>query len=165
MCVRLTWQGRATLENFTRAIPLISGANNGTNNGWENDNGGGLEDIGATQAIHLMLMQTIDGALVLFPSWPADSDGVVSFTQLRSAGVWERLSCAILCSKPNILYCQDRLETDTGKLKGKRHFYAGVFGERCVGKWRGCLTGTGYVNGGSDSLTRKALAKGLRKQA
>lgn len=122
MCVRLTWQGRATLENFTRAIPLISGANNGTNNGWENDNGGGLEDIGATQAIHLMLMQTIDGALVLFPSWPADSDGVVSFTQLRSAGVWERLSCAILCSKPNILYCQDRLETDTGKVEGKKTF-------------------------------------------
>ena len=30
---------RATLENFTKAIPLISGANNGTNNGWENDNG------------------------------------------------------------------------------------------------------------------------------
>ena len=43
---------RATLENFTRAIPLISGANNGTNNGWENDNGGGLEDIGAVSAAH-----------------------------------------------------------------------------------------------------------------
>jgi hypothetical protein len=74
---------RATLENFTRAIPLISGANNGTNNGWENDNGGGLEDIGAIQAIHLMLLQTIDSALVLFPAWPVDSS--VSFTQLRSA--------------------------------------------------------------------------------
>lgn len=45
MCLRhvcFRSQARATLENFTRAIPLISGANNGTNNGWENDNGGGL---------------------------------------------------------------------------------------------------------------------------
>ena len=78
---------RATLENFTRAIPLISGVNNGTNNGWENDNGGGLEDIGAIQAIHLMLLQTIDSALVLFPAWPVDGSSA-SFTQLRSAGAF-----------------------------------------------------------------------------
>ena len=91
MCVRLTWQGRATLENFTRAIPLISGANNGTNNGWENDNGGGLEDIGATQAIHLMLLQTVDEALVLFLAWPTDSPA--SFTSVRekaSRQAWQR---------------------------------------------------------------------------
>ena len=66
---------------------MVSGANNGTNNGWENDGGGGLEDIGATQAIHLMLLQTIDSTLVLFPAWPTDSNDV-SFTQLRAAGAF-----------------------------------------------------------------------------
>ena len=49
--------GRALLRNFTAAIPLISTAGNGTNNGWEDDNGGGLEDIAAMQAIHLMMLQ------------------------------------------------------------------------------------------------------------
>ncbi len=49
--------GRALLQNFTDAIPLISTAGNGTNNGWEDDNGGGLEDIAAMQAIHLMMLQ------------------------------------------------------------------------------------------------------------
>lgn len=77
---------RALLRNFTKAIPLISSINNGTNNGWENDNGGGLEDIGATQAIHLMLLQTIDSALVLFPAWPADSPA--SFIRLRATGAF-----------------------------------------------------------------------------
>jgi hypothetical protein len=77
---------RALLRNFTAGIPLISGVNNGTNNGWENDNGGGLEDIGANQAIHLLLVQTIDSALVLFPAWPVDSPA--SFSSLRTAGAF-----------------------------------------------------------------------------
>ncbi|GAX82137.1 hypothetical protein CEUSTIGMA_g9565.t1 [Chlamydomonas eustigma] len=56
-------------------------------NGWPDLGGGGLEQIGALEAIHLLMLRVRqqDGALLLFPAWPADGN-LVSFTRLRARG-------------------------------------------------------------------------------
>jgi hypothetical protein len=56
-------------------------------NGWPDLGGGGLEQIGAMEAIHaLMLRVDRGGVLSVFPAWPKGGTPV-SFTRLRSVGV------------------------------------------------------------------------------
>jgi hypothetical protein len=55
-------------------------------NFWPNMGGGGLEQVGATQAINELLLQSYQGMLRFFPGWPLDEPA--SFTTLRAVGAF-----------------------------------------------------------------------------
>lgn len=71
----------ALLDNFTAAVAAS------TAKSWYHDHpGGGYEDVGATEAINSLLLQSIGGALHFFPGWPVGE--AASFTQLRAYGAF-----------------------------------------------------------------------------
>eukprot|EP00040_Diaphanoeca_grandis_P025184 m.139207 g.139207 ORF g.139207 m.139207 type:complete len:1138 (-) comp30045_c0_seq1:20-3433(-) len=55
-------------------------------NFWPSMGGGGLEQVGATQAVNELLFQSFEGFLRLFPGWPLDESA--SFTTLRGVGAF-----------------------------------------------------------------------------
>jgi hypothetical protein len=48
--------------------------------------GGGVENIGLSQAVNDLLLQSVHGTIRLFPAWPADEPA--SFTTLRAKGAF-----------------------------------------------------------------------------
>lgn len=55
-------------------------------NFWPSMGGGGLEQVGATQAVNELLLQSYQGFLLLFPGWPIGESA--SFTTLRAVGAF-----------------------------------------------------------------------------
>ena len=55
-------------------------------NFWPSMGGGGLEQVGATQAVNELLLQSYQGVLRFFPGWPLDE--AASFTTLRAVGAF-----------------------------------------------------------------------------
>jgi len=55
-------------------------------NFWPSMGGGGLEQVGATQAINELLLQSYQGVLRFFPGWPLTE--AASFTTLRAVGAF-----------------------------------------------------------------------------
>lgn len=73
-----------TLVNaFAAAIASATG-----NNACVENNGGMLENIGATAAINELLLQSHGGMLRFFPVWNATGLGPASFTTLRAYGAF-----------------------------------------------------------------------------
>jgi alpha-L-fucosidase 2 len=74
----------ATLVNaFANGILSTTGVNACVKN-----NGGMLENIGATVAINDLLLQSHGGMLRFFPAWDAGALGAASFTTLRAYGAF-----------------------------------------------------------------------------
>ena len=55
-------------------------------NFWPSMGGGGLEQVGATQAINELLLQSYQGVLRFFPGWPLNE--TANFTTLRAVGAF-----------------------------------------------------------------------------
>ena len=53
---------------------------------WPSMDGGGVEQVGATQAINDLLLQSVNGKLVFFPGWEPGAS--VSFTNMRTRGAF-----------------------------------------------------------------------------
>jgi len=68
------------LGNFSKVIDdKVVGS------GWPNLGGGGLENIGANDAVHSIMLQILEGGAVsLFPAFPSDGDA--AFESLRARG-------------------------------------------------------------------------------
>ena len=73
----------ALIEAFARAI-----ASTTAHNGCVENNGGMLENIGATVAINDLLLQSHGGVMRFFPVWDATALGAASFTTLRAYGAF-----------------------------------------------------------------------------
>lgn len=71
--------GQRLLDAASIAVRTVSFPNY-----WPNLGGGGLENGGAVEAIHSMLLQSHESCLRFFPGWPAS--GSASFAQLRARG-------------------------------------------------------------------------------
>jgi hypothetical protein len=69
------------LDNFESALRTTM-----RNNFWPDLNGGGLEQVGATQAVNELLLQSFEGFLRLFAGWPLGE--AASFTTLRAVGAF-----------------------------------------------------------------------------
>jgi alpha-L-fucosidase 2 len=69
------------LSSFATAITSTTG-----HNGCVHNNGGMLENIGATVAINDLLLQSHGGRLRFFPVWNATALGAASFKTLRAYG-------------------------------------------------------------------------------
>ena len=83
--VRVSDRGDAAelIPSFAHAIASATG-----NNGCVHDQGGMLENIGATQAINDMLLQSHGGRMRFFPVWNASALGAASFSTLRAYGAF-----------------------------------------------------------------------------
>ena len=68
---------------FAKAITSATG-----NNGCVHNNGGMLENIGATVAINDLLLQSHGGRMRFFPVWNATALGAASFVTLRTYGAF-----------------------------------------------------------------------------
>ena len=53
---------------------------------WPSMDGGGVEQVGATQAVNDLLLQSVNGYMHIFPSW--EPGAAVSFTRLRAVGAF-----------------------------------------------------------------------------
>ena len=73
----------ALVGAFAAAIASTTG-----NNACVENNGGMLENIGATVAINDLLLQSHGGVLRFFPVWDAAALGAASFTTLRAYGAF-----------------------------------------------------------------------------
>ena len=71
------------INNFAVAIPSTSG-----NNACVQNQGGMLENIGATVAINDLLLQSHGGMMRFFPVWNATALGPASFSTLRAYGAF-----------------------------------------------------------------------------
>ena len=71
------------INAFAAAIESTTG-----NNACVENNGGMLENIGATVAINDLLLQSHGGVMRFFPVWNASSLGPASFTTLRAYGAF-----------------------------------------------------------------------------
>ena len=83
--MRVSGRGDAPglVRAFARAIQSTTG-----NNGCVENNGGMLENIGATVAINDLLLQSHGGTMRFFPVWNATALGGASFTTLRAYGAF-----------------------------------------------------------------------------
>lgn len=83
--VRVSGQEDAVtlIGKFATAIPSTTG-----NNACVQNQGGMLEDIGATVAINDLLLQSHGGVMRFFPVWNATALGSASFTTLRAYGAF-----------------------------------------------------------------------------
>ena len=73
----------ALIDAFAAAIASTTG-----NNACVENNGGMLENIGATAAINDLLLQSHGGVMRFFPVWNASGLGSASFTTLRAYGAF-----------------------------------------------------------------------------
>jgi hypothetical protein len=71
------------VASFARAIGAATG-----NNGCVHNNGGMLENIGATVAVNDLLFQSHGGRMRFFPVWNATALGAASFSTLRAYGAF-----------------------------------------------------------------------------
>jgi alpha-L-fucosidase 2 len=71
------------VSSFATAIASTTG-----HNGCVHNNGGMLENIGATVAINDLLLQSHGGRIRFFPAWNATALGAASFTTLRAYGAF-----------------------------------------------------------------------------
>ena len=53
---------------------------------WPSMDGGGVEQVGATQAVNDLLLQSVNGKLRLFPGW--EPGAAVQFDRLRARGAF-----------------------------------------------------------------------------
>ena len=53
---------------------------------WPSMNGGGVEQVGATQAVNDLLCQSVNGKIHLFPGWEPHT--AVSFRSIRTPGAF-----------------------------------------------------------------------------
>lgn len=83
--VRLS--GREEAEELVSAFAVAVDHLTG-NNGCGHQGGGMLENIGATQAINDLLLQSQGGRMRFFPVWNATALGAASFTSLRAYGAF-----------------------------------------------------------------------------
>jgi len=74
-------EGSRLLDLFTGALHDVV-----LPNGWPELGGGGLEQIGALDALHVILMQSHEGVIRLFAGWPRDVDA--QFANLRADGAF-----------------------------------------------------------------------------
>ena len=83
--VRLSGQEDAVtlVTSFAKAITSATG-----DNGCVHNNGGMLENIGATVAINDLLLQSHGGQMRFFPAWNATALGPASFITLRAYGAF-----------------------------------------------------------------------------
>jgi hypothetical protein len=83
--VRVSGRGDAEelVTSFAGAIDAATG-----NNGCVHNNGGMLENIGATVAINDLLLQSHGGRMRFFPVWNATALGAASFVTLRAYGAF-----------------------------------------------------------------------------
>ena len=89
----LSWPPAVRVSNHTDSAELVSAFANAIrsatgNNGCVHNNGGMLENIGATVAINDMLLQSHGGYMRFFPVWDATTLGAVSFSTLRAYGAF-----------------------------------------------------------------------------
>ena len=89
----LSWPPAALLAIPNSASALLRGFSDAYErkaapNGWPDLGGGGLEQIGAIEALHsLMLRSDSDGVISVFPAWPAGGpSNAASFVRLRARG-------------------------------------------------------------------------------
>ena len=71
------------IDAFAEAIASTTG-----NNACVDNNGGMLENIGATVAINDLLLQSHGGVMRFFPVWDAPALGPAAFTTLRAYGAF-----------------------------------------------------------------------------
>eukprot|EP00040_Diaphanoeca_grandis_P025186 m.139259 g.139259 ORF g.139259 m.139259 type:complete len:1142 (-) comp30045_c0_seq6:246-3671(-) len=69
------------LENWENALNKTM-----QRNFWPSMGGGGIEQVGATQAVNELLLQSFEGFLRIFPGWPLNESA--SFTTLRAVGAF-----------------------------------------------------------------------------
>ena len=83
--VRVAGRGDAEylMKGFAGAIHAATG-----NNGCVHNQGGMLENVGATVAINNLLLQSHGGRMRFFPVWNATTLGAASFTTLRAYGAF-----------------------------------------------------------------------------
>ena len=89
----LSWPPAVRVSNQEDGATLINAFANGIesttgNNACVENNGGMLENIGATVAINDMLLQSHGGVMRFFPVWNATVLGAASFTTLRAYGAF-----------------------------------------------------------------------------
>ena len=89
----LSWPPAVRVSGQEDAVTLIDAFANGIlsatgNNACVENQGGMLEDVGATVAINDMLLQSHGGVMRFFPVWNATALGAASFTTLRAYGAF-----------------------------------------------------------------------------
>jgi len=94
---------RTLLRTFMEALNKTSHPN-----GWPNLGGGGLEQIGTLDAIHVLLLQSHEGVLRLFPAWPRDTPA--AFERLRAEGAFVVSAEMVAGSVANV-----RITSDVGR--------------------------------------------------
>jgi alpha-L-fucosidase 2 len=50
--------------------------------------GAGLESVGALEGVHSLMLQSHEGVLRIFPSWPKGAQNMASFATLRANGAF-----------------------------------------------------------------------------
>jgi hypothetical protein len=89
----LSWPAAAQVATREGARELLAGfrgalARARAPNGWPDLGGGGLEQIGAIEALHLLLLRAgAGGELHIFPAWPPGA-GPAAFERLRAPGAF-----------------------------------------------------------------------------
>jgi hypothetical protein len=89
----LSWPPAVRVSARADAAPLVAAfaaaiASATGNNACVQNNGGMLENIGATVAINDLLLQSHGGVMRFFPVWNASALGAASFTTLRAYGAF-----------------------------------------------------------------------------
>jgi hypothetical protein len=89
----LSWPPAVRVSGREDAAGLVAAfaaaiASTTVSNACVKNNGGMLENIGATVAINDMLLQSHGGVMRLFPVWDAPALGAASFTTLRAYGAF-----------------------------------------------------------------------------
>ena len=75
------FNGSVLLDNWEAAL-----ARTMQTNFWPSLGGGGLEQVGATQAVNELLLQSFEGFLRFFPGWPLGE--TARFSSLRAVGAF-----------------------------------------------------------------------------
>jgi len=73
------------LEKYTSVINATIGPNGYTEAG---PGGAGLESIGGLEGIHSLMLQSHEGVIRIFPSWPIGAEFTASFDKLRANGAF-----------------------------------------------------------------------------
>ena len=89
----LSWPPAVRVSGRAEAEEIVTSMSGGIkditgHNGCVHNNGGMLENIGATVAINDLLLQSHGGRMRFFPVWNATALGTASFTTLRAYGAF-----------------------------------------------------------------------------